>query len=387
MFDLPIFQTLIALTLVFALLSLVVSSLMELWNYYRKSRGKMLREAIHLLLRDPLNKQYGELVNEHFLIRNLSRNPAKNPPPYISSNLFSEALIDVIAQQARHTTVQLRLPKAGEKGIDRPEPINEVLPLSPVVMDRFKAGLESMHASPLRDALFSMLDKSGADSAALRKRIESWYNDYMESVTGWYKSKQMRTSIFFGFAVALALNVDSIYLFRVFSMDAGLRQSLIVTAERMTEAYQAIADSTKEESERLQEMVLQTQGSQLQMDSLLSSIHLQDSIAQQALLRTDSLLGVVYGLNIPIGWIQDRAPLSWFNSAKAPMLAKKQVNGLLAYNEARNTRFSLWYVLGICISGFALGLGAPFWFDVLVKLVNMRMTGKKPIVSTSTSNP
>lgn len=386
MFDLPIFQTLLALILVFALLSLVVSSLMEIWNHYRKSRGKLLREAIHLLLRDPLNKQYGELVNDHFLIRNLSRNPGKNPPPYISSNLFAEALIDVIAQQARHTTVRLQLPKAGDHERELPVHLEDKMPPpDPKVMERFQAGLDNMQPSPLRDAFFSMLDKSGKDSGALKSRIEAWYNDYMESVSGWYKSRQMRKSMFFGFAVAILLNVDSIYLFRVFSMDATLRGALVATAEKMADAYQVLADSTRMETDKLQEMVLQVQGDAIKTDSLFSRLHLQDSVAQRALLRSDSLLGVVYGLNIPIGWIEDRAPLSWrWDSAQTKRPAAN-TNTLLGYMEARNARFSIWYILGVCISGFALGLGAPFWFDLLVKLVNLRMAGKKPSVETISS--
>jgi hypothetical protein len=35
-------------------------------------------------------------------------------------------------------------------------------------------------------------------------------------------------------------------------------------------------------------------------------------------------------------------------------------------------------VSGWFVSGIAIGMGAPFWFDLLGRLVNVRNTGAKP---------
>jgi hypothetical protein len=37
-------------------------------------------------------------------------------------------------------------------------------------------------------------------------------------------------------------------------------------------------------------------------------------------------------------------------------------------------------VLGILLSSFAIVMGAPFWFDMLNKLINLRLTGNPPAV-------
>jgi hypothetical protein len=42
---------------------------------------------------------------------------------------------------------------------------------------------------------------------------------------------------------------------------------------------------------------------------------------------------------------------------------------------------SIWYFVGIAITGIALSTGAPFWFDILLKLVNIRRAGGKPAAS------
>jgi hypothetical protein len=40
--------------------------------------------------------------------------------------------------------------------------------------------------------------------------------------------------------------------------------------------------------------------------------------------------------------------------------------------------FTFRNIIGWCIFILALSLGAPFWFDVMKKLVNIRNTGKAP---------
>jgi hypothetical protein len=35
-------------------------------------------------------------------------------------------------------------------------------------------------------------------------------------------------------------------------------------------------------------------------------------------------------------------------------------------------------ILGIALSSFAIALGAPFWFDVLNKIINVRLSGNPP---------
>ncbi|WP_276484161.1 hypothetical protein [Paraflavitalea pollutisoli] len=37
-----------------------------------------------------------------------------------------------------------------------------------------------------------------------------------------------------------------------------------------------------------------------------------------------------------------------------------------------------YYVAGILITAFSLSAGAPFWFDMLMKVVNLRRAGARP---------
>jgi len=57
-------------------------------------------------------------------------------------------------------------------------------------------------------------------------------------------------------------------------------------------------------------------------------------------------------------------------------------NPLLQYEYNRNSgtdfTYILRYVLGIFITAVSLSFGAPFWFDLLLKFVNVRRAGPKP---------
>ena len=53
----------------------------------------------------------------------------------------------------------------------------------------------------------------------------------------------------------------------------------------------------------------------------------------------------------------------------------------LGWGHSESPKDSLaWAVkaIGIVFTGLALAFGAPFWFDVLSKLVQLRSSGRKP---------
>lgn len=386
LFTNPILEISISLILIYALLSILSSILVEWWNHYRKSRGKLLQDAIFQLLDDPYNLSYGDLLMNHFLIKNLRNPHNRRPAQYISSNLFAEALIDIIAQQARHT-LKISLPKADDTegkiailvGQQKSKEAKQVFA-------RFKAGLEHMNPSPLRDTFFSFYDKAeDGDYLKLKAAFEQWYNDYMDRVSGWYKTKMMRTNMIFGFIIAISLNVDSVHLFRVLSMDSALRQEMLDVAETAADNYRALADSSKQDAATLTRILTQSVSSDSQhvlVDSAHASslIRRADTLSSIYMSRADSILGVAVALNVPIGWNNRNAPLSWNWKAWGQTDEHQHPDrpGLLAYNERRNHCPDPLYFLGILISGFALSFGSPFWFELLVKLVNIRKSGGKP---------
>lgn len=389
--DNTILDILISLVLIYALLSILVSILLEWWNHKQRTRAKFLRKAIFQLLHDPLNVHYGELFYNHYLIEGFRNKELKTSPQYISSQLFAEVLIDIIANRKLHDTPVTMTGFSEDMGKQY-----QLTPTTELgALKRFENELKEMNPSPFADTLNSFWQKSEGDYEKLKSHLSFWFDDYMDRVSGWYKTKQRTKLMVFGFIVAIGLNVDSLHLIKILSLDDTLRNKLVTTAQQVADDYTALADSAKQDNRALIKII-----TQIETDSITDStkrikhvgevlqkkytftkkiIKLNDSIDIAYLQRADSVLGIAAGLNIPIGWDENAAPLSWRKSADKNI--SKASNGILAYNQQRNTRSpksALFYFVGIIISGVSLSFGAPFWFETLVKLINIRRAGKKP---------
>jgi len=349
-----------------------------------------LRKVIFQLLKDPLNVHYGELFYNHYLIDGLRNKELKTSPQYISSQLFSEVLIDIIAnKKLHHTPITVT---GFSEDIGKQYQLTQTP--AQTTLQRFESELKSMNPSPFADTLYSFWQKSEGDYDKLKILLSFWFDDYMDRVSGWYKTNQRTKLLIMGFIVSVGLNVDSIHLVKILSMDDALRNKLVSAAEQVANDYTALADSAKQENKALLKII-----TQLKQDSLVDStktinragkllqekysftkrlIKLNDSVNVMYMQRADSVLGITLGLNIPIGWDEKSAPLSWGSSRTD---VSPTSNSLLAYNQKRNARSFksvLMYCFGIIISGVSLSFGAPFWFETLVKLINIRRAGKKP---------
>jgi hypothetical protein len=397
--DNNVLDIIISLVLIYALLSILVSILLEWYNAKTRARSKFLRKAIFQLLKDPLNVHYGELFYNHYLIEGFKNRELKTAPQYISSQLFSEVLIDIIANRKLHDNPVKITGQSGDVG-KQYEMVNDQMDMD--INLRFDAELNSLNPSPLTDTLRSFWQKSDKDTSELKGHLKFWFDDYMDRVSGWYKKKQQRKLLWIGFLVAIMLNVDALHLLKILSLDDALRNRLVATAEDVADHYEALSETEKMNSSKLLETFSKSIPDSVLRDTttgikdlrtiviekypqLKDRLKPNDSIDIKYIQRTDSVLGILNVLNIPIGWDENSAPLSWkwcFCWDLTPEQAYvAKGNGVLAYNQNRNfgtLTSKLYYVLGILISGISLSFGAPFWFDTLVKLVNIRRAGKKP---------
>jgi hypothetical protein len=383
--DNSILDTLISLTLIYALLSVLVSILIEWWNHRQKSRAQMLHQSILQLLKDPLNLDYGYLFYSHYTITGL-KSTENRPPQYISSSTFADVLIDIISQQAK------KMQPIQQSIVDDLKiftaTVNTNSPTT--VMQGFVLGLDTMKNSPFKELLLSLVDKSGENYDNLKSLLENWYNDYMDRVTGWYKTAQQSKFVFFGFVVAIALNVDSLHLLKIISLDPQFRKTLVAQAENVVNQYETDTLKSILTDEKIRFYLNNdTTTAKKGKERLTKIVSMLDSVTKTNYLKIDSTMWTIEQLNIPVGWSQNTAPLSWrWGSCKdSTANESKPTSSLAAYNEERNHPQDCWtivkYFLGICLSGISLSFGAPFWFDLLVKFVNIRRAGKKPETTTN----
>ena len=405
-FNNSIIDVILSMLLIYALLSILVSVLIEWWNHWRKARGIMLKESIMHMLHDPFNLEYGALFFNHHMIGGIRSYETKRPPQYISSSMFAEVLIDIIAQQVVSEVDLERVNSQEGKKVFKPTNKGSSVGFESTMVLFKKALNEKMAESPFRDMLCSFESKSDGKYENLKILLEKWYNDHQDRVSGWYKTKQKNKYLIAGFLVAIVLNIDSIFLIKVISMDDDLKNQLVRVAEGVADDYEKLNTDQKKDVTNQITLIRKTMENDLgsskkdtsllidtnQVAKYLSKMEIlvdkMDSVQQVRYNQANEIGNLVSDLSIPIGWKTNYAPISWFIGCDSianyePVKISKEM--LESYIYRRNCEPSFivvsLYVLGIFISGFLLSFGAPFWFDLLVKVVNVRRAGKKPIIS------
>jgi len=354
----PLLETIICLILVFALLSLLVSTLTEIVNNYKNERGKQLFEGIVKMFEDKSGINFGKQLYEHPMVAATYKTPDR-PPMYISSFMFSQALIDTIANYGRKFVADTDTFKL------------------------FQAGIKNMKVdSDLKLLLTNMVEKCvsysggypGKVLTCLDGQIQQWYKDHMDRMTGWFKDLMRKRVFIISIFVTLALNVDSIHLFKSLYTSPTLRSELTPVAETLADnyakqkqdtsltalqqAYKAAADSALKKGNTdsaFGELNKAVKG----LGKLDSLAHQQDTAKLGAFQAVSDQLSELAALHIPIGWHQGVPPKGD---------GDKPLKGL----------WILWYIIGLAITVFSISAGAPFWFDLLLKVVNVRRAGKKP---------
>jgi hypothetical protein len=182
--------------------------------------------------------------------------------------------------------------------------------------------------------------------AKARGNVETWYDDSMDRVSGVFKRYSQRMALIIGFIVALVLNVDSVNLTLYLWREPSVRQVLVTQASNFELSSEATGNGTNpSESTRT---------------------------AMQQLKE----------LNLPVGW-----GASDFTAGSCSLFpGEKQTFGvpLPFLNKCLTTpntddQTNLLIKLGgIFITALAAMQGAPFWFDMLKRVVNIRSTGPNP---------
>jgi hypothetical protein len=186
--------------------------------------------------------------------------------------------------------------------------------------------------------------------AKARQNVERWFNDSMDRVSGEFKRHSQWVALIIGFVVAALLNIDSIDLTLYLWREPAVRQALAENAGKF----------------------------ELPEDQL-------ETDPQQAI---ENLRGQFAGLSLPIGWgINEGTGLSTtdMNCQLFPNTDSEQAFGIPIPWSNRciappqsNQGNILVKLMGIFLTALAARQGAPFWFDILKRVVNVRSTGANP---------
>ena len=203
MFGSYVLEVAIGLVFVYMLVSLLCSTINEqVIARFLNLRAKTLEDAIKNMLADPQGNGLAKQLYENPLIKGLSQNAASGEarkPSYIPADIFALALMSNDVVQAYKNT-----PGAAK--------------------------------SPLPEALALLLDKTNIDPAKEKAKIEKWYDDTMDRVSGWYKRRVQLIIFVLGLLIVVGLNIDTLSIITTISNDTVIRSALVSSVQGSSNA-------------------------------------------------------------------------------------------------------------------------------------------------------
>lgn len=191
-------------------------------------------------------------------------------------------------------------------------------PGSPVIsLESVRANILNVGSPFVQRALLTALDSAQGSLERAQKNIEAWYDSAMDRVSGWYKRSTSWILFWIGLAVAVGFNINTVVIADYLYKNDDVRRAVVAKAE-------AAAKDT-------------------------ATLN----------LKYDQAKSELASLDLPIGWSNGY-------NANPP-----------ATPEEKGWWTDFWAVgLGWLLTAFAATFGAPFWFDLLNKVMVIRSTVK-----------
>jgi hypothetical protein len=205
------------------------------------------------------------------------------------------------------------------------------------------------------EALAPLLDEAGGDADRFRQNVETWFNDGMDRVSGWYKRHTAYWQGVIALLIAILLNVDALLITRTLWREPTLRRSLVASAE----AHEARGSQPAPGGGETAQTAVPTRPDQQFAD----------------------LQAQMQALGVPIGWsCEEKTIANWLWCAGRKGSPGQGIAGpaASAVMSPRSEQGWLAMIVGWLIMAAAASLGAPFWFDTLKRVMSVRSGGKSP---------
>jgi hypothetical protein len=368
MFGSDVLDIVVGMVFIFLLLSLICSALQEFIETLVKKRAKDLERGIRELIGDPDNStDFIEKIYNHALVNSLYRGRYSADkksclPSYIPSANFAIAVMDLI-----------RNPPA--EGIKLP------------------ANIKGAYA------IFEQ--RAAGDAARLQASLEEWFNTGMDRVSGWYKRRAQWILVALGLLIAVAINADTISIAQRLSNDSSLRKELVAMAEAKANQQLATANNAQISANPAGTGSNPTTAGQ---NAAAPAQAVNGGAAGTSPAGTDQPAATTATAPAAVSTpAPAAAPLTIAPSVSAPLpggsvqqiqqyTAQLDQIGLPIGWHAPQSATSKQLVeyaikaapgevkkhgIGWILTAIAISMGAPFWFDLLDKIISVR-TALKP---------
>jgi hypothetical protein len=418
MFNNVVLDVFIGLIFIFLLYSLLATIIQEIFASRFGLRARMLQKALRRMLEDDNNTGQGNLTRfsifsywidivdniirffrplnspnsllsrfySHPAIKYLGESKLFKKPSYLHSHNFSKTLIQLLR---------------GEEYDGRNENesvlIKQALDTNSIQIDR----------ETLRQLRMLFAD-ARQDSYLFKVKLEDWFEETMERATGWYKKQTQVILIWIGFILAAAFNVDAIAITKILMKDKKAREQIVQLAATRVKDYGSLIDTIKSVTISRSDIIVRDSTSKVTHDTstvdTTISITFRDkfldsvrSNLQNDALEVQGILGL-RGFAMKKDTVICTAVLRSLDSIiqtnpknKAELvITRKEMYDECLENMGKGSPYQKSWALmivGWIITALAISLGAPFWFDILNKVIKLRTTGNKPTNISPLDNP
>ena len=424
-----VLDVVIGLVFIYLLYSLLATIIQEMLATWFSFRSKLLERAIYRMLEDDsdFDKRFSSLkalfkrqddsnsasissnsglFYNHPLVKYLGEDKYNSKPSYLTKETFAKVLIDLLRGDNL---------KPGDEV--RPL-IQQSLDVGKMAMSEFKIGEETLKY------LKSIWIDAQGDVEVFRKSLENWFDQTMERCTGWYKKHVQYVLFIIGLFIAIAFNVDSISIAGKLQKDPVLRATVVQQADAYIKEHPKLYKDTVINLNKIvidtskQDILTGTANADFSAKAKNDSIfnrgiqltHKADSLINGDIAKANGLLGLGWsGLKLTnsiscTGNTNDKKISDSITTNTNDKKISKSITAITNDKKisesitgkekgkeilTRNLCWCCLSVAGKCllmflgwlITALALSLGAPFWFDLLNKLMKLRSSISIPTTS------
>jgi hypothetical protein len=338
-----VLEVAVALAFLFAVFALLASMIAEAIASFFALRASFLLRGLRSLFDGDASAADPVMTNWLFAQCLVSNQGVKGQLPVVAGRVSRATLREMPSYMAGRSVARSVLATL-VPAADAPPPLAA-----------YRRSAEQLPEGPFRDSMLALVANADGQVTELRHEIETWYDDHMKRVSGWYKRRLRKIVFVIGLGLVLVFNANAVDITRALFTDPELRERAVAIAEQ---AAGCPSDGDEEG------------GVEGDGDSAV------DTGAADCIARVRGDLSALGAAGVPLFWTVD--PYCQVEGNSCEWHEKLRLTD--------PTSEDVWVDLGrvgMVLLGwlaFALALlpGASFWFDLLGRIGGIRSSGPKP---------
>ncbi len=358
-------EIIVGMVFIYLLVSLLASIIQELWASLTSLRGKMLLRAIAKLLEVENQSQVTGQAKEKIFadFRRKVENSTiyqkysdrylglKQLPSYLSADQVTSIIKELLDKDTSVDTPAI--PTEMDRGLTfAPQATTQPPMLSNIQQDDLRKQLSIIYNSSPAVPLPGERSLVGGETTALQEDLvvkaknafQQQYDEIMDRATDWYKRGIQWSLITIGLLIAISFDADTIKIYGNLTRYPDDRTKLLELAQDFVKDDRIVVYTAPLDSNQIDPNAEPTE----RPGELRAVV---DSLIKNEIRNVPAPLG--------LGW-----------------------QGL-----PNSATHWLIKIAGWIVTALAISLGAPFWFDLLKKLISIRSAGNRPQTATEKEEP